>query len=120
MLAAGFPFLRSLAMAAKKLREAPITIDADAIAEGLLEMFTDEERTVLRFGMLPAHHMERLERALRNKFEEYAAYRDGEECVAMLKDDQDKAFVRFRMDALVREAMRKVTLALYDIGDLVV
>ena len=42
----------------KQLREAPFTIDAAKIAEGMLEMFDDNERVALRFGMLPAVKMQ--------------------------------------------------------------
>jgi hypothetical protein len=51
-----------------KLTNAPFNIDADAIAEGLLEMFSEEERVILRFGMLPAEKMRVLEQALLEKF----------------------------------------------------
>ena len=53
------------------LRTVPFTIDADAIAEGLLEMFTDNERVVLRFGMLPAEKMECVKSSLERKFRKH-------------------------------------------------
>lgn len=103
----------------KTLRTAPFTIDAQAIAQGLLELFSEQDRTVLRFGMLPAEHMRRVETALCEKFLENAISKDGDQFIAIC-NIPGKRFNEFSMSKLISEAMREITLALYDIGDLVV
>ena len=35
----------------------PCTVNVEALAKGLFDLFTDEEKTILQFGMLPAHAM---------------------------------------------------------------
>lgn len=104
-----------------KMRTLPITIDADAIAAGLLEMFTDDERTVLRFGMLPAKKMEILQKQMEASFRERFTFDTGDQCTARVKRDGDAhEIVDFSMSRLVSEAVHEVCLALYKIGDLVV
>lgn len=104
-----------------KLRTLPLTIDADKIAEGLLEMFTDDERVVLRFGMLPAQKMEILQRQMESSFRERFTLDTGDQCTAYVKRDGDtREVVEFSMKRLVSEAVHEVCLALYKIGDLVV
>lgn len=48
------------------------TIDAEAIANGIYEMFSENERACLAFGMLPADKMESLTRMLNEKAETMA------------------------------------------------
>lgn len=114
-----------------KLQNAPFTIDAEAIAEGLFEMFDENERVALRFGMLPAEKMRIIEQALREKFlsvskrttpEDYGSLEvkwDGDTYVAVT-NIPGRTFVEFSMKKLVNEATHAVCLALYGIGDLVV
>lgn len=112
------------------LRELPVTINVSAMAQGLLDMFTEEEKTVLRFGMLPAARMEAVERSFRERFNELGRHpKDvwpqsliahteyGPACrVSMVHGE----VTEWSIDKLVSEAMREVTLAIYAIGDLVV
>ncbi len=108
-----------------KLRTLPVTIDADKIAEGMLEMFTEEERTVLRFGMLPAKKMEILEKQIRESYrEKLGITSDDDNQTAMLKGNHPNPeahdFHEFSLNKLVSETVHEIGLALYKIGDLVV
>lgn len=105
-----------------KLKTLPIEVDARAIAEGLLDMFDDEERAILRFGMLPAVKMEILQEQFDAKFRSLASYQldeSGDQFTAVLNPPHPR-YVDFSMKALVREAVHAVCLELYAIGDLVV
>lgn len=106
-----------------KLTTLPITIDADSIAAGLLDMFDDEERTVLRFGMLPRRHMDRLARAFRSRFLVLAKSPlkgDGDEYIAIVDSDNYPRHFTFSMTKLVNEAVHAVVVAIYRRVDLVV
>lgn len=100
------------------------TIDADAIAQGMLPMFSPEERTVLRFGLLPAAKMELMETALREKFIDILRQQLIKE--RNLSPEADAPMITLstegrKMQAtFVKEAARAVTLALYKHGELVV
>jgi len=112
------------------LHELPVTIDVSAMAQGILDLFTDEERTVLRFGMLPAQKMESLERLLREKFDGLGRHPKDvwpESLIATTAYGPDARVSTVHGDTtewdigkLVREATHEITLALYAIGDLVV
>lgn len=117
----------------KSLREARVfSIDAAKIAEGMLDMFTDDERVVLRFGMLPAEKMRLAEKCLRDKFLEKArkpeplpdgASWDGDTYTCYCRRPNDEPgfdIVEFSMKKLVQEAVHEIALHLYKIGDLVV
>lgn len=100
-------------------------IDAEKIAEGIFEMFGAGEKTALQFGMLPAYKMESLRRMLRERFAAFAHFYDEDltpnKCFAVLRPKgEEPRFVDFDMRELVNEAMKLVTLELYNIGDLVV
>lgn len=101
----------------KSLTNAPFTIDATAIAKGLLNLFTEEERTVLRFGMLPAEKMNACVRMLREKFLETATSKGGDAFTGIRADGH---CVDFSMKRLVAEAVHEIALELYAIGELVV
>lgn len=104
-----------------RLTTVPFTINVEAIALGILDMFTDSERVALRFGLLPAEKMHVLQRALREKFENATCQLN-----PGLNDDKWFALTRndgaidFSMKRLVSEAMHLVTLELYKHGELVV
>ena len=100
----------------------PIKIDYEKIAEGIVEMFTDEERTVARFGMLPAKKMELLEEQLHQKFErEFTWYRrDAETLLCETARDWPDKFQEFSPKRLVADIVHNVSLAMYPKLDLVV
>lgn len=50
------------------LKTVPFEIDVPKIAQGMLNLFDDDERVVLRFGMLPAAKMALLKKSLEAKF----------------------------------------------------
>lgn len=105
----------------KRLKTLPITMDADKIAEGMLEMFTDDERVVLRFGMLPFEKMQMFEKEFEASIRErFANSGTADELVAVVNIDGYPRHIEFSMKKLVQEASRKLALALYSIGDLVV
>jgi len=113
-----------------KLRELPVTVNVTKMAEGLKEMFDDEELTILRFGMLPAKKMELLEKNLREKFGELGRHPrdvwpksliattcyDEDDRVSMVNDEVRE----WHLGKLVSEAMHEISLGIYAIGDLVV
>jgi hypothetical protein len=113
-----------------KLRELPVTVNVSKMAEGLLEMFTEEERTVLRFGMLPAKKMEILEKNLRQKFEELGRHpRDVWPLSTIAQNEYSEddrvstvngEIREWNIHKLVAEAMHEICLGIYAIGDLVV
>jgi len=112
-----------------KLQELPVTINVTKMAEGLVEMFTDEERTVLRFGMLPAKKMECLETQLREKFEELGRHPRDVWPLAMITETYPETarvstvngkVEEWDIRKLVSEAVHEITLGIYSIGDLVV
>lgn len=112
-----------------KLHELPVTVNVSAMAAGLLEIFDEDERVILRFGMLPAKKMELLEKTLREKFEELGQHPAKAWPLSMITetygpDDRVSSVngeVReWNLRKLVSEAMREITLGIYAIGDLVV
>ena len=89
-----------------------------AIAKGLLEMFTDDERVILRFGMLPAAKIRLVQDEFEARFRSMgASFAEGDKLVAYCKD---REIIEFSMKELVSEAVHEVSLELYRIGDLVV
>lgn len=102
-------------MAMRKLRTIPVDVDAEAIAEGMLEMFTDNEIAGVQFGMFPAEKMKVLEKSLTARF--YAiSISDGTDGpdgrIAVLRGDGPDRVREFKMSDLVAEAMRAITLAM--------
>ena len=113
-----------------KLRELPVTINVTKMAEGIMGMFTDEELTILRFGMLPAKKMEILEKNLREKFEGLGKHpRDVFTLSTIAADDYgdddrlstvNGEVTEWNLGKLVSEAMHEITLGIYAVGELVV
>jgi len=116
------------------LTELPVTIDVKPLASGLLELFTQEERDILRFGMLPAAKMELLTKQLREKFDSLGrhpskvydqsviaetAY-DKDDRMSRVEGAGDLNIVEWNLGRLVREAVHEISLELYRQGDLVV
>ena len=112
------------------LRHMPVKVNVTKMAEGLLEMFSEEERTVLRFGMLPAKKMEVHQQQLREKFETLGrrprdVWPKWLIATTNYHDDVRVSTVNgeiteWNITKLVSEATHEITLALYAIGDLVV
>lgn len=98
-----------------------ITLDAKQLARGFYDLFDKNEKTVLRFGMLPAEKMEVLEQNLREEFERVSAKMDGDTRIVFTKEGSAlPPYIKFSLKEAVREAMHKITLEIYAIGNLVV
>ncbi len=107
-----------------RLRTLPVDINVTKIAAGMLRLFTDDDRLMLRFGMLPAEKMHVLDRILDEKFRrEYRLPPSGGDafCAMLrLKPETGFEFIDFSLRALINEATAAITSELYQIGDLVV
>ncbi len=113
-----------------KLRELPVSVNVTKMAAGIFDMFDEDERTVLRFGMLPAKKMELLQKNLREKFDGLGKHPRDAFPLSVLAgmdyaDDTrfstvDGKFREWHLDKLVSEATHEITLGIYAIGDLVV
>jgi hypothetical protein len=90
-----------------------ISIDTRAIAEGVYNLFDEEQIAVCAFGMLPANIMESLRRMLGERIEEVAksqcqkqyGFQPNRECA---KADLKKRFVS--------EALRQIAIEIYGIA----
>lgn len=107
-----------------RLRTLPVDVNVTKIAAGMLRLFTDDDRLMLRFGMLPAEKMHVLDRILDEKFRrEYRLPPSGGDafCAMLrLKPETGFEFIDFSLRALINEATAAITSELYQIGDLVV
>jgi hypothetical protein len=90
----------------------------------MLDLFTDDERVVLRFGMLPAEKMRCIEQSFRERVLAIGSVRPlvtEDRFVAVMADDHPgPRFIEFSLKELVSEALHEISLAIYKIGDLVV
>lgn len=107
-----------------RLRTLPVDVNVTKIAAGMLRLFNDDERLMLRYGMLPAEKMHVLDRILDEKFRrEYRLPPSGGDafCAMLrLKPETGFEFIDFSLRALINEATAAITSELYQIGDLVV
>ena len=107
-----------------RLRTLPVDVNVTKIAAGMLRLFTEDDRLMLRFGMLPAEKMRVLDRILDEKFRrDYRLPPFGGDafCAMMkLKPESSFDFIDFSLRALINEATAAITSELYQIGDLVV
>lgn len=117
-----------------------VTINVKPMARDFYEMFDEQEKTILRIGMLPAKKMELLEKCLRDKYMGLGVpastfYGDTVKCcdwygkkktadmivVALAEPSRDgEMFIDCDVSEAVREAVRQITLEIYSIGNLVV
>lgn len=118
----------------KKLEEAPVLIDAENLAKGILALMREESEDnelLIKFGMLPAKWMEMIDKMLREKFlgmsVKLADLLEGFEDFLLSKGDLDKRVMsiggvphEFDIDKLVSEAVHEVALALYGAVEMVV
>ena len=101
------------------LRELPVEIDVALMAEGMVAMFSEDEKAILRFGLLPAETMEVLKTELQRKFAKLGSPIYETDDDIRLSRVQGE-FHEWRLSSLVSEAMREITLGIYAIGELVV
>lgn len=104
-------------MAYQTLQELPVEINAEAIAVGLIEMMSGDERAAIRFGLLPARHMEAVEKSFRARFNQLGGGKDDIR-LATFKDG--RPCQEFSLRRLVSEATHEVAMALYDQVEMVV
>jgi len=114
-----------------------VTIDARAVAEGVLAMMgehyaltgdPESDETLVRFGMLPAKWMtmveEQMESVIRERFDLLPAGRDNrDEYHTIIRDPEAEdsyRMVQFSVRALVQEMLHEVTLAMYGSVEMVV
>ena len=111
------------------LKELPVKLDADGLARGFMKLFTQDEIDILRFGMLPAEKMEVLEREMRESLSQHGTrLKDVFYLSTIAKEMSDDEMVstvngetvEWNLSKLVKEAVREVTLKLYEHGNLVV
>ena len=104
-------------------------VDHKAIAAGMYDMFTDEEKDCLAFGMLPAVKMEILTKHLSAKWDEInpdplevlaedLKNLDTSALIQMIKDAEPER-LKERKD-WVRETEHEICLALYRVAPMVV
>lgn len=105
----------------------PLAINYEALAKGFLGLFDEDERTVLRFGMLPAKKMEVLERELKEKIlgQDSVQPNGSSKDFIWISTDHQRAdgyedVIEFNIDRVVSDIAHNVSLELYKIGDLVV
>lgn len=113
-------------MATTKILNGKFSIDADAIARGMYDLFSENERACLAFGMLPAEKMRVLEKMLGEKFDAAAhgQYIEQRKVAEIMLGDEgrtmcDEAYNKIRKQ-FVKEAERLVTLAMYNVTPMVV
>lgn len=107
-----------------RLRTVPFTIEVEPLAEGILNLFTEQEKVVLRFGMLPAEKMDSMKRMLTEKFTAMTLSpepgRDDFTAIVKKLDGEGYDVIDFSLRELVSEALHEITCQLYRIGELVV
>jgi len=96
-----------------------ISVDVESLAARFLDLFDENERAALRFGMLPAEKMTVLETQLRNYFAGVAGVSPDHTGTLLCAPGDGHPF-DFELTDLVHEVERAVTLEIYRIGDLVV
>ncbi len=109
-----------------------IKVNTEAIALGIIDMFSDEEKAIVRFGMLPAKKIEILETELRNKLKNSFKW-DGqskEVNIYFRHDEPMPWFERFGDDGFVmrdvdlnqvhRDIIHEITLKIYSNVDMLV
>lgn len=89
----------------EKMSVGGFNIDADSIGRGAYELFSDHDKTVVAYGMMPAKKMEVIERQVRERLGVLAAERL---CSPELAEGLSKAIEQ----SAINEVMHKVTVAI--------
>lgn len=103
----------------------PITLDTAALAAGLYNLFTEDERIRLQFGLLPAQKISILQRQLRKTLfrilgREDLADTGVDQMEAMVNSPGGPEYQVFSFKALVSEAMHEILLELLKLAEMVV
>jgi len=106
-----------------------LTIDADAIAKGILAMIDDagdtESATVIKFGMLPVKWLDMAERQLRGSLMDKLKLSSVEvqldDCLVLLRNEHgDPEFYEVKFSRLISDAMSQIGKAIYRHAEMVV
>lgn len=105
--------------------EIPICIAYEPLAKGLIELFTSEEKDILRFGMLPAKKMETLEKLIKERILGFAVeQKEGNTYLYTTSEEQrDKGWpdvIEFDINRVTADVVHNVCLKIYEHGNLVV
>lgn len=109
-----------------ELRKARMTIDAEAIAKGLIEMMEEDDPNnvaLIRFGMLPAKWMRTVEKMLGEVISErlHCDPKSESDIVVFSEQGEDgRCVAEIRPRAILSEMLHEVSLALYRSVDMVV
>jgi len=100
-----------------KTKFGPFIVDVQACADGLFKLFTNAEKEVLRFGMLPAVKMDSLVSHMETIFSP-GVYRDPDTSLEFAERmiDVDEYDAKRYLNA----AVKAISLAIYSQGDLIV
>jgi hypothetical protein len=111
------------------IRRLRITINADAIAKGVLEMMrerhaltgdAEDDETLVRFGMLPKRWMDILESQMTSVICERFKVSNYEKRTGEVMTMLDDGAFTFKLRELVNEMVHEVSLAMYGNVDMVV
>jgi hypothetical protein len=98
-----------------KHRPSGIKVDAKAIAQGFYnDMFTEKERAIVAFGMLPAEKMETLSKLLGEKFE--ACAKDQMEAAFDMRPDEPCAKEDMKKD-FIRKVSHEISVEIYSYAE---
>lgn len=101
-----------------------LKIDTASIASGMLTLFDESERTVLRFGMLPAKLIELLQDNVRKQIIKLLNWPDGHDVIelsGLKRDDQVFTdFGRLSLKQIVSDVVHEICQEIYKRGDLIV
>lgn len=107
----------------KKFEMIKVSADIKPLAAGLMKLFTDEEKAILRIGMLPHRIMDSFEKNLRAKFSEDFNQTDPTaKLEKLIPVDGPELFetIEFTINEIVGEITHELSIELYRTGDLVV
>lgn len=93
-----------------------INVNVRAISQGMLDMFTEDEKTVFAFGMLPGPKMELMRKEIEEKIVKALKASSPDQILERLWV-MDSAFTPRQV---VDEIVNAVSVDLYQIGELVV
>jgi len=91
-------------------------VEVEPLSKGLYELFTDDEKEIVRFGMLPAEKMDTFAENLRKRIKP-GTYRKPDE------EDFDKRMIDIseaEAEHYVSEILRNVTVGIYNLCDMIV
>ncbi len=97
----------------------PYKPNVQELAQGIFDLFTEEEKSVMRLGILPWRVMAKFDTALDQKLRETLTVEPHHKVntAAWLREDGSK--VEFHIPSVKLEITKDVVGAIYELGDLV-